>query len=688
MSYLVLARKYRPRNFTEMVGQEHVVQALSNALTQQRLHHAYLFTGTRGVGKTTVSRILAKSLNCQGADGNGGITATPCGVCQACTDIDSGRFVDYTELDAASNRGVDEVQSLLEQAVYKPVQGRFKVFMIDEVHMLTNTAFNAMLKTLEEPPEYLKFVLATTDPQKVPVTVLSRCLQFNLRPMAPETVLSHLTQVLATENVPAEPQALRLLSRAARGSMRDALSLTDQAIAFGSGQLQEAGVRQMLGAVDRSYVFRLIDALAQGDGKTVVETSDALRMNGLSAASTLEEMSAVLQRMAVFQAVPQMAGAVDADDPEAAETARLSALMPADETQLLYSLCLHGRGELGLAPDEYAALTMVLLRLLAFKPAGGAGGSGEPAEKKTLTRAETAPAGASAAASAALTSPPALAPARPAASSAMAAPVPQPAPAVPVPPVAASVVAAAVSAPASAPAAAITALEDAPSSGGDDASLSEPPPWPGSEDDAGTAGGAHAAPVAPAAVTALPVREVQGFDQNRSPARADQAQAAPEFVAIPVRVAPEPGVRLQPAPHSAPVPASARYTPTEEGDVWHTTVQQMVAAEAINALVRELALQSQLVARDGGHWLLRVERESLNQPTARERLRAALEAAGHATQISVEVGVVIDSPARRNAAAAAERQRRAEEIVHNDPFVQSLMRDYGARIVPGSIKPA
>lgn len=254
MSYLVLARKYRPRNFTEMVGQEHVVQALTNALVQQRLHHAYLFTGTRGVGKTTVSRILAKSLNCQGVDGQGGITAEPCSVCQACQDIDSGRFVDYTELDAASNRGVDEVQSLLEQAVYKPVQGRFKVFMIDEVHMLTNTAFNAMLKTLEEPPEYLKFVLATTDPQKVPVTVLSRCLQFNLRPMAPETVFEHLTQVLARENLPAEPMALKLLSRAARGSMRDALSLTDQAIAFGSGQLQEATVRLMLGSVDRSHV--------------------------------------------------------------------------------------------------------------------------------------------------------------------------------------------------------------------------------------------------------------------------------------------------------------------------------------------------------------------------------------------------------------------------------------------------
>ncbi len=658
MSYLVLARKYRPRNFTEMVGQEHVVQALSNALTQQRLHHAYLFTGTRGVGKTTVSRILAKSLNCQGPDGTGGITATPCGVCQACKDIDSGRFVDYTELDAASNRGVDEVQSLLEQAVYKPVQGRFKVFMIDEVHMLTNTAFNAMLKTLEEPPEYLKFVLATTDPQKVPVTVLSRCLQFNLRPMAPETVLSHLIQVLAAENVPAEPQALRLLSRAARGSMRDALSLTDQAIAFGSGQLQEAGVRQMLGAVDRSYVFRLIEALALGDGKTVVETADALRLNGLSAASTLEEMSAVLQRMAVFQAVPQMVGAVDADDPEAAETARLSAAMPADETQLLYSLCLHGRSELGLAPDEYAALTMVLLRLLAFKPAATDGS----AEKKTLTRAEPA----------------------------AAAPFSAPAPAAP----SLAPAAAVVQAPAATPAPVAVPL--APPAVAQ-AAAQQPPPVPAP---------APATAAAPQA-TALPVRTLDDFDRQHgdgpggdvgdaaapsSSAMAVAERPATDVVSIPVRsMAAEPGARLQPTAHSPSspsLPASARYTPTEEGDVWHATVQQLVAAEAIAALVRELALQSQLVARDGSHWLLRVERESLNQPTARERLRAALENAGHATQISVEVGMVIDSPARRNAAAAAERQRVAEDIVMNDPYVQTLLRDHGAKIVPGSIKPA
>lgn len=368
MSYLVLARKYRPRSFEALVGQEHVVQALANALTQQRLHHAYLFTGTRGVGKTTVSRILAKSLNCSGPDGQGGITAQPCGVCDACRDIDAGRFVDYVELDAASNRGVEEISQLLDQAVYKPVLGRFKVYMIDEVHMLSTTAFNAMLKTLEEPPDYLKFVLATTDPQKVPPTVLSRCLQFNLRPMAPQTVQEHLVRVLGEEGIGAEPGALRLLARAARGSMRDALSLTDQAIAFGAGTLAEAGVRQMLGAVDRGHAVRIVDALATGDGAGLVAAVDALRGLGLSAAGTLEELAALLQQMAVLQAVPE---AVDTSDPQAPTLARLAAALPADETQLCYSIVLHGRAELALAPDEYSGLVMVLLRALAFRPAGG-----------------------------------------------------------------------------------------------------------------------------------------------------------------------------------------------------------------------------------------------------------------------------------------------------------------------------
>ncbi len=621
MSYLVLARKYRPKTFVEMVGQEHVVQALTNALTQQRLHHAYLFTGTRGVGKTTVSRILAKSLNCQGADGQGGITATPCGVCQACTDIDSGRFVDYTELDAASNRGVDEVQGLLEQAVYKPVQGRFKVFMIDEVHMLTNTAFNAMLKTLEEPPEYLKFVLATTDPQKVPVTVLSRCLQFNLRPMAPETVHEHLVRVLQAESVPADTAALRLLSRAARGSMRDALSLTDQAIAFGSGQLQEATVRQMLGSVDRSHVFRLIGALAEGDGRAVVETSEALRVNGLSAASTLEEMTAVLQRMAVLQAVPSAGSLADDSDPESAELARLAAALPADETQLLYSLCLHGRAELGLAPDEYAALTMVLLRLLAFKP----GAFRAPAEKKTLSEAA-----------------PAVRPAAPAVTSAPSPQAaPQAAPAVPLAPPTRSPVA-----PLQAPAPARLAVP----------AVGAPP--------------GQVLPVVEPAVPRPPVQRVA----------AQAGQPGSPVVGVPVRVQPEPR-------EEAGVRASAPLVPTPEGDFWHATVRGLVESEAITALVRELALQSQLVARDEGHWILRVERESLNQPASRERLQNALASAGHAVKLAVEIGAVTDSPARRNAAAAAERQRAAEAIILNDPFVQEMMRDFGAKIVPGSIKP-
>ena len=675
MSYLVLARKYRPRNFTEMVGQDHVVQALSNALTTQRLHHAYLFTGTRGVGKTTVSRILAKSLNCQGVDGNGGITATPCGVCQACSDIDSGRFVDYTELDAASNRGVDEVQALLEQAVYKPVQGRFKVFMIDEVHMLTNTAFNAMLKTLEEPPEYLKFVLATTDPQKVPVTVLSRCLQFNLRPMAPETIREHLAKVLEVEQVSAEAQALRLLARAARGSMRDALSLTDQAIAFGSGQLQEATVRQMLGSVDRSYVFRLIDALAVGDGKTVVETSEALRLNGLSAASTLEEMSTVLQRMAVLQATGGQA-AQDDSDPEASETARLAAVLPADETQLLYSICLHGRADLGLAPDEYAALTMVLLRLLAFKPAGA---SLPSAEKKTLNDAPAAPARPMTA-----TSTQAPAAAVPAPAVAVVAPLPQ-APVREELPVAPAVSPARepISAPVFAPATASVVPSSAATP-----SVRAAAPWEDEPAPQSQLASPDRVDVPPGQVLSVrdsrpPVAhdDADDFEPNEPLAVTGIAQEATKVVAVPVRTQVE---GRADAPSGATPPT---FVPTEEGDFWHATVQQLIDAEAINAFVRELALQSQLIARDTDQWLLRVERESLNQPGTRDRLTAALAAAGHAVRLVVEVGRVSDCPARRNAAASAEKQLAAEQIILGQPFVQAMMKDFGGKIVPGSIKP-
>ncbi len=385
MSYLVLARKYRPRNFDTLVGQEHVVQALSNALTQGRLHHAYLFTGTRGVGKTTVSRILAKALNCTGADGQGGVTAHPCGVCNACRDIDADRFIDYMELDAASNRGIDEIRDLIERAAYKPTVGRFKVFMIDEAHQLTRDSFNALLKTLEEPPDYLKFVLATTEPDKMLPTVLSRCLQFNLRPMGLHTLQEHLAKVLADEGIAAEAGALRLLARAARGSMRDALSITDQAVAFGGGALLEVGVREMLGAVDRRHAIRLIEALADGNGAALLAEADALRALGLSARGTLEEMAELLQQMAVAQAVPD---ALDASDADAVAAVRMASRLAADQTQLFYSMALHGRAELALAPDEHSGLVMVLLRMLAFGPSAGTRAV-EPVAVKAATAAKS-----------------------------------------------------------------------------------------------------------------------------------------------------------------------------------------------------------------------------------------------------------------------------------------------------------
>jgi DNA polymerase-3 subunit gamma/tau len=567
MTYIVLARKYRPRSFTQMVGQEHVVRALTNALATGRLHHAYLFTGTRGIGKTTVSRILAKSLNCVGPDGQGGVTAEPCGVCSACMEIDNDRYVDYLELDAASNRGIDEIRDLLERAAYKPSVGRFKVFMIDEAHQLTKESFNALLKTLEEPPDYLKFVLATTDPEKMLPTVLSRCLQFNLRPMAPEVVQEHLQHVLAQESVAHDAMSVRLLARAARGSMRDALSLTDQAIAYGGGQLDESVVRTMLGAVDRGHAAAIIEALARRDGRAVLDQVQALRDHGRSAAGTLEEMARVLQQMAVEQAVP---GALDADDPDAAPARELSAALPADETQLLYSIVLHGREELSLAPDEYAALTMVLLRLLAFPPQGGGVPRPAPPPK--------------------------------------AAPAPAPAPATPRP-------------------AAVVRRAAPP----------QPPPW------------------------------LDDMPPDEPP---DLPAGMPE----------ETPVSAQPAPQPVRTPL---------GDRWATTVAGLIERQSISALVRELAMQAELIGIDGTSWRLRVERESLRAVPLRDKLQAALsDALGEQVQLQVDAGVALDSPARRDAAERERRQREAEQIIHGDPLVQELMGQFKtARIVPGSIKP-
>ena len=360
MSYQVLARKWRPRNFSTLVGQEHVVRALTHALSEQRLHHAYLFTGTRGVGKTTIARILAKSLNCET-----GITATPCGKCSSCLEIDAGRFVDLLEVDAATNTRVEEMRQLLENAVYAPTRGRYKVYVIDEVHMLSNSAFNAMLKTLEEPPEHVKFILATTDPQKIPVTVLSRCLQFNLKQMPAALISSHLAQILQAEDVPFDTAGLALIARSASGSMRDSLSLLDQAIAHGAGRVDEAQVRTMLGNVDQDHLFTILEALHEGNASVLLQTASIISVRSLSFSSALQELGALLTRLQIAQCVPS---AIDESDPDRDRVVQLAESLSPEFVQLAYQIVNVGRSELASAPDEYAGFVMTLLRLHTFRP--------------------------------------------------------------------------------------------------------------------------------------------------------------------------------------------------------------------------------------------------------------------------------------------------------------------------------
>ncbi len=359
-AYQVLARKWRPKTFADLVGQQHVVKALQNALDKGRLHHAYLLTGTRGVGKTTIARILAKSLNCENT-----LHGDPCGQCQTCCDIDAGRFVDLLEIDAASNTGIDNIREVLENAQYAPTVGKYKVYIIDEVHMLSKSAFNAMLKTLEEPPEHVKFILATTDPHKVPITVLSRCLQFVLRNMTPQQVTDHLTHVLKTEQIMYEPNALALLGRAANGSMRDALSLLDQAIAMGSGGVKELDVRQMIGAVDKRYLYDLLTFLMEQDGERLLVKAQEMAANAIGFDSALNDLAMWLQRLALIKTVPS---AVATDDPERERLVHLANYFSDEQIQLYYQCVIHGKQDLPLAPDEYAGFVMTLLRMLAFAP--------------------------------------------------------------------------------------------------------------------------------------------------------------------------------------------------------------------------------------------------------------------------------------------------------------------------------
>ncbi len=637
MSYQVLARKYRPKSFDSLVGQEHVVRALTHALEQKRLHHAYLFTGTRGVGKTTLSRILAKSFNCEQ-----GITAQPCGTCDACVAIDAGRFVDYIEMDAASNRGVDEMAQLLEQAIYAPSNARFKVYMIDEVHMLTNHAFNSMLKTLEEPPAHVKFILATTDPQKIPVTVLSRCLQFNLKQMPPGHIVGHLDNILGQENIEFEAPALRLLAQGAHGSMRDALSLTDQAIAYAAGKVTLEAVQGMLGALDQSYLIRLLDALAVKDGAGLLAVADEMATRSLSYNAALQDLGTLLHRIALAQSVPS---AIPDDVSERENILRLAGVFDAEEVHLFYQIAVHGRNELGLAPDEYAGFSMTLLRMLAFRPGIGA------AEVKPISAAPTtvvAPAARlqvtpqQAVASAPATrAAGALSPARAALEAARNGGK--------MPPIA--------KAPAPAP------VASAAPANPDDAM---PPPW---EQDA---------PPFP-----------EGSTLDSSPAAAQKKSNQVDAGAI-AAVAPTQSVSIkkEPAPFD---PDRLVLHPIEELN-WDGNWPNLAAALSLRGVAQQLAQQSELIKCDNSsgamQFHLRVAVETLLAAGSVDKLSAAMsEYFGRAVRVTTEVGVVQQTANAQAIAVRDARQREAEETMQSDPFVQNLIQEFGASIVPGSIRP-
>ena len=707
MSYQVLARKYRPRNFETLVGQEHVVRALTHALRTERLHHAYLFTGTRGVGKTTLSRILAKSLNCTGPDGQGGITAEPCGQCEACRAIDAGRFVDYIEMDAASNRGVDEMAQLLEQAVYAPSNARFKVYMIDEVHMLTNHAFNAMLKTLEEPPPHVKFILATTDPQKIPVTVLSRCLQFNLKQMPPGHIVGHLENILGQEGVSFEQPALRLLAQGAHGSMRDALSLTDQAIAYAAGQVTLDAVQGMLGALDQSYLVRLLDALAAQDGADLMAVADEMASRSLSYNGALQDLGTLLHRIALAQSVP---GAVPQDLPELADIMRLAGAFEPQEVQLYYQIAVHGRNEIGLAPDEYAGFTMTLLRMLAFRPGqGGAEASAAPPAAAPVGASPARAAAAAAASHAAVTprsAPPSAQPA-PAAPAPAQSSAPAAAPGAPAMTSARAAINAALEAaraasgirtppkrpvaepvapaPAAPPPAApgpSAALSSAPPSAPQARAASAPPPWDGGQPQA-----MAQQPQSQAAMQARQQPQQQPDDDVPSWVTdfSDDTAVAAEAPAV---VAPAPQVRAPAAPPHAYV-----VTPVPE-IAWDGNWPALAGSLPLRGVAQQLALQTELVAcvvhDRSATFKLRVPVDTLRASGNSEKLAAALQEHFPDFRVNVEseIGPVWYTAGAEQKAAREERQRLAESIVAADPFVQELERRFDAFVVPGSVKVA
>ena len=554
MSYQVLARKWRPRKFAELVGQEHVVRALTNALDTGRMHHAYLFTGTRGVGKTTIARIFAKSLNCER-----GQSADPCGECSVCTAVDEGRFVDLLEIDAASNTGVDDVREVIENAQYAPSRGRFKVYLVDEVHMLSNNAFNALLKTLEEPPPHVKFLLATTDPQKLPVTVLSRCLKFNLKRLLPEQISGQMRHILAAENIACEDSAIVELARAADGSLRDGLSLLDQAIAYGGGALHADDVRSMLGSVARGQVLGVLDALADGDGERLLAECARIASYSPDFGGVLDDLAGVLHQLQLIQLIPGYRPEQDGDDEQA--LAGLAERMTPEDVQLYYQIATTGRRDLALAPDARTGFEMALLRMLAFRP-----GDAAPA-----ARAQ-----------------------RPVAT-----------------------------APAAAPSARAPAVA---------------PPAPG---------------------------------QQRQP-----ASPAPE----------PPRVQAQPLAAAAKtaVARDAGGLPDWDALIERAGLRGPFGLLAQNAVLRERDGQTLVLALQPAHMSLAVE-PMVSQ--MEERIGEALGERVRLRFVSQDRGAAAETPAARAAQARDSAQAAAEQAIEDDPLVQSLKRDFGARVVPQSIKP-
>ena len=676
MSYQVLARKWRPRSFREMVGQTHVLKALINALDSQRLHHAYLFTGTRGVGKTTIARIIAKCLNCET-----GITSTPCGTCSVCREIDEGRFVDLIEIDAASRTKVEDTRELLDNVQYAPSRGRFKVYLIDEVHMLSSHSFNALLKTLEEPPPYVKFILATTDPQKLPATILSRCLQFSLKNMTPERVVEHLTHVLSVENVPFEDDALWLLGRAADGSMRDAMSLTDQAIAFGEGKVLAADVRTMLGTLDHGQVFDLLHALIQGDARALLEAVRHLAEQGPDWNGVLSEILNVLHRVAIAQALPD---GVDNGHGDRDRVLALAQALPAEDVQFYYQMGLIGRRDLPLAPDPRGGFEMVLLRMLAFRPADSADAPSQPLKPVGISQATVdcdQPLAGAPSAAPVMARSATPAPVAPVVEAATLAPEPEAIPA----PVAAAPV---VDLPWNAPSVPVTEDEAVPEvvldTTGEQPEL-PPMPLPIPDSVVPDAPEWVAAPV-PEPTLEQVTTGLSGMDRDDEPPL-DEDYIEPDLDSAAYSYLDELASEHAADPVPEPEPLPAAMPATGLALEWLNMFPKL----PVSGMTASIGANCTLIAVDGDNWLLHLDpaHSALFNATQQRRLNDALNQY-HQRTLNVTIELIKpeqETPAQAASRLRAERQRRAEESIHADPLIQQMVQQFGAAVRDDTIEP-